>query len=66
MAKNPRKITVQFDDMTDDAFAAFANGVWYLASAARHEGGFQVGVAARDVALLNKEWKRPSPEWKRH
>jgi len=66
MAKNPRKITVQFDDMTDDAYAAFANGLWYLASAARSEGDFSVTVGAKDVPLLNKEWKRPSPEWRRH
>ncbi len=52
--------------MTDDAYAAFANGLWYLASAARTEGDFSVSVSGKDVALLNKEWKRPSPDWKRH
>ena len=59
MARNPRKITVQFDDMTDDAYATATNGLWYLASAARSEGGFSVSASARDVPLLHKEWKRP-------
>jgi hypothetical protein len=59
-----RKITITLDGVSDETYAAFANGLWYFASASVTRGDFNIGVPASDVAMLNKQWNNDeTPRW---
>jgi hypothetical protein len=59
-----RKITVVIDeDLEDDRYADFGNGIWGALKMALPEGGFHL-VADRDTAVgyLNERWAQHGDE----